>query len=339
MINFLKQFFENDLFGSIAGCITIIAAIGSVAKLLPKLNHNRVSLTLLSHEERETYQMVTRSILAGAVIFAVVFSSVFINYLIHFEPITTNGTESGTTTNDVVTNIVMVIVFVVLPIIIGIISAYLTYKKEKEKAELIKYTKEKMRYVEVAFYTFVIAACIFLDIVFVAGADTKYVLIVSILLAVIIACFLNLYFGVTERSFYGQVANLYCYEDKEIYYIFETKGDHFIAGNNIYFNECDKYKIIQLKDGLELKNVDKNNIVFLQKENLEIKNSSKSSTNDVLRACIADCKKNNCEITVDTHIEIKAEKDTIKYKIGEQEHSIVNKPVNSEEWDGNVIAV
>ena len=81
--------------------------------------------------------------------------------------------------------------------------------------------------------------------------------------------------------------------------------------------------------------------VYLEKKKVEICTGLKSKKNKVLREIAADCKKQEIDLNSGCELKVELQDKKIKYTVikGSDEKSFVieDKPVNHEEWGGNVL--
>lgn len=352
--------------------LTFVAAtVGAIIGIGVLLSQTRISLTLMSHGERERHKVFWT--------IAVFFCFVIVCYALGFmtnifrvsaqqfksqifnESQVTESDEASVSNNEVVSesvaeqneqqnteqddySTIVNIVFVVLILVALIASIVYTAgirKKEKYRTQYYK-VRKWYRYFEIGFFLFL--AILFLEINLVAGLvmtlDNYYIF------GVIISCLHSILCTgavVSSSNRYNEeIAQLKSFYDGKVVYLFETEGNNFVAGDNMYVSDCDEFYIIPITELDEpLVDAQSEDDVYLKKANVDIDNKLKHSKNQVLRCVAADCKKKSIDLNSECNLKIEFVDKKIKYTatIGDNEHSntVENKPVNHEEWNGNVL--
>jgi hypothetical protein len=353
---------------SISTFLTIIAGLGAgimvFIKALLFLNQTNISMTLLSHDERERHNFLKGAIFS----FVMAFSCLYVGFFIcaifgeinKTKDITKldeqvqqvnvdNDKRNGLAKNesaeiDIVfesssNEINNYIVFISLGISILItVCLYIYDRKRIRRIRIIKFD----RYLGFFIFLFLIFLTGTFNIVFAIRGDLKSYLVQGGILSILFGMSSILAVSYRGEGIIGrEVAYLKSVYGKEVVYLFEANGDFIVAGDNKYITDCEKFWLIEkakLKKPLLTAWNDED--VYLLKENVII-NGDKLGKNGVLRIVVADAIKNNINLDADCKLNIEVKNKIIKYTVtdskDEKSHSIKMKKAQPNDWNGNVI--
>ncbi|MBR5993268.1 MAG: hypothetical protein IK018_05650 [Lachnospiraceae bacterium] len=347
----------------------IAATISATIGIGVFLSQTRISITLMSHGERERHK-VFRTI-------AVFLCFVIVCYALGFMTNTFNisaqmlkqqesaksgitaQTDASVSDNDMVAQTVqngqnanesidydfiakcVIAVIILVALIASLIYTAGVQKREKGRTKYYK-VRKWYRYFEIGFMLFVALLLVEVNIIFGFVMPIKMYLITGIIVSGLQGFFCTWTVCASVNEYTGEIAHLKSFYERKVVYLFELEGNSFVAGDNMYISDCEEFYLIPITNLKEpLVDAQSEDDVYLEKDKVKICSGLKSKKNKVLRGIAADCKKQDIDLNSGCELKVELQDKKIKYTVikGSDEKSFVleDKPVNHEEWNGNVL--
>ena len=343
------------------------AAVSAIIGIGVFLSQTKISITLMSHGERERHK-VFRTIAVFlcfvVVCYAFGFLATIFNILtgIVRKQINAGSAISAqkdvrVSDNDILvkvtqgeqiikelggkTIIVAIIILVLIAIIASSIYALRVKKQEEGRTQYYKIRKW-YRYFVIGFMLFWALILIEINIIIGFVSTIKNYAIIGIIVSGLHGFFCACTVCISTNEYNGEIAHLKSFYEGKVVYLFELEGNSFVAGDNMYVSDCEEFYLIPMTNlKAPLVDAQSEDDVYLEKKKVEICSGLKSRKNRVLRGIAADCKKRNIDLNGECELKVELVDKKIKYTVKKDSDEkcivIEDKPVNHEEWDGNVL--
>ena len=345
------------------------AVIFAVFKGIAFLNQTNISLTLLSHSEREKYRIVhgitvfiVFSILCYATgVFFNVALTTFRDYseqkqaqeiIMAQEDTDVGELDVETPAKEMasieaisieeIAAIAFLLFLLIVAILFGFFFANGVRKREKDKTQYYK-VRKRARYfcIGVMFFLSVLMLeiCALMGMVETIEQFCIRGIAVSLLHGVLIVFTIS----ITNNRYGDEIALLKSYYKDRVVYLFELKDGYYVAGDNMYMSDCEEHWMIAISELNEpLIDATSEDDVYLLKKNVEICKGFKRSRNSVLRTVAADSvKSHNIDLNTVSWLKVEFDDKKIKYTICKDgtNHTFLveDKAINRYEWNGNVL--
>ncbi|SCX17633.1 hypothetical protein SAMN02910339_02459 [Lachnospiraceae bacterium YSD2013] len=343
------------------------ATLGAIIGIGVFLNQTRISITLMSHEERERHRVFrTIAVFLCFVVFcyamgflATIFniSTDLILQQNNAESTITGQKDIGASDNDISVQVTQgeqiikeldvkiiiggIIILLLVAIIAGTIYALDIKKQEIGRTQYYKVRKWH-RYLVIGFMLFLAIILLETNMIIGFASTIKDYAIIGIIVSGLHGFFCACTICSSANEYTGEISHLKSFYEGKVVYLFELEGNSFVAGDNMYVSDCEEFYLIPMTNlKAPLVDAQSEDDVYLEKKKVEICSGLKSRKNRVLRGIAADCKKRNIDLNGGCELKVELVDKRIKYTVKKDSDEkcivIEDKPVNHEEWDGNVL--
>ena len=300
----------EKVINTLIAALPLILAVTSLFKRLMTIKQNNVSITLLSHEQKQSYYL-SRLIIYYTV---GILSFLLIGWCNLYTIKHSNSLDGNNLLIKIQSDL---IIYSVFSLIIAIIfSLYVFYEQCHDNP---RSTSVKWDFSNVFFIFWGIILLFFsFSILPYSNLDLHKYLLINVIISFLFLTILGVVIASTSKIFTQDKARLYIEKENKKIYLFEKNDNYIVGGNNIYIEDCSTYTLVDSNDLSNYKFYTCDiHCIYLSSSNITYTNIKKQKQDKYLNQTIAKyLSESKTPLNTESKIKITLNNNkTITYKI------------------------